>query len=149
MNRETNSADDVDISSGHTSGRWGPGFTNKDNSLMVNLFSKFKGFEVFGTYEYMKGTTLSTADVKFNQYAIEGIYRFGKRDQYYGGLRYNYVKNDADQSVNRLQIGAGWYILESMLLKLEYVDQNYTEFITDYGPDAGFDGVMIEAVVSF
>lgn len=149
MNRITNNASDVDISSGHTSGRWGPGFTNKDNSIMVNLFSKFKGLEIFGTYEYMKGTALSTAEVNFNQYAVEGIYRFGKRDQYYGGLRYNLVKNDADQSVDRLQIGAGWFILESLLLKLEYVAQNYSEFISTYGPDAGFDGVMIEAVVSF
>ncbi len=149
MKPETNNASDVDISSGHTTGRWGPGFTNKDNSVMVNLFSKFKGFEIFGTYEYMKGTTLSTADVKFNQYAIEGIYRFGKREQFYGGLRYNHVQNDADQAVDRLQIGAGWYILESMLLKLEYVDQNYSEFIANYGSDAGFDGVMLEAVVAF
>ena len=97
----------------------------------------------------MKGTTLSTADVKFNQYAIEGIYRFGKREQFYGGLRYNHVQNNADQAVDRLQIGAGWYILESMLLKLEYVDQNYSEFIASYGSDAGFDGFMLEAVVAF
>ena len=149
MKRETNSANDVDISSGHTSGRWGPGFTNKDNSLMVNLFSKFKGFEFFGTYEYMKGTTLSSADVNFNQYAIEGIYRFGKHEQFYGGLRYNLVQNNNDQAVDRLQVGAGWYILESMLLKFEYVNQNYSEFIANYGADAGFDGVMAEAVVSF
>jgi len=149
MNRVTNSADDVDISSGHTSGRWGPGFTNKDNSVMANIFSKFKGFEVFGTYEFIKGTNLASAEVEYSQYAVEGIYRFGKREQYYGGLRYNHVQNNADQSVDRLQIGAGWFILESMLLKLEYVDQNYTAFISNYGADAGFDGVMLEAVVSF
>lgn len=145
----TNDASDVDISSGHTTGRWGPGFTDKDNSLMVNLFSKFKGFEVFGTFEYQKGTSLGGSDLEFSQYAFEGLYRFGKQEQFYGGVRYNLVQNQADQSINRVQIGAGWFILKSVLLKLEYVDQNYTEFISDYGADAGFDGLMIEAVVSF
>ena len=116
---------------------------------MVNLFGKFKGLELFGTYEFLKGTTLAAADVEFSQYAVEGLYRFGKREQFYGGLRYNYVQNDADQSVTRLQIGAGWFILESLVLKLEYIDQNYSEFVASYGPDAGFDGVVLEAAISF
>lgn len=149
MKNVTNNASDVDISSGHTTGRWGPGFTNKDNSIMVNLFGKFKGLEIFGTYENMSGTSLGGSDLNFSQYAIEGLYRFGKEEQFYGGLRYNMVQNKNDQSINRLQIGAGWYIIKSVLVKLEYVDQNYSEFITQYGPDAGFDGLMFEAVVSF
>jgi hypothetical protein len=149
MNRITNNASDVDITNNHTSGNWGPGLTNKDNSFMMNLFGKFKGFEVFGTYEYLKGTDLAAAEVEYSQYAVEGLYRFGKKEQFYGGLRYNYVQNNDDQSINRLQIGAGWYILKSLLIKLEYVDQNYSEFIANYGPDAGFDGVVMEAAVSF
>ena len=116
---------------------------------MVNLFGKFKGLEIFGTYENMSGTSLGGSDLNFSQYAIEGLYRFGKEEQFYGGLRYNMVQNKDDQSINRLQIGAGWYIIKSVLVKLEYVDQNYSEFITQYGPDAGFDGLMFEAVVSF
>ncbi len=155
MKRETNSASDVDISSNHTTGRWGPGTTDKDNSLMFNLFVKFKSAEFFGTYETAKGNYLSGNEFKFSQIAAEGIYRFGSTDQFYGGLRYDFVKGNTDlysagnQSVNRIQAGAGWFILKSTVLKVEYVNQKYTDFISIYGSDAGFNGFMFEAAVSF
>jgi len=149
MNKVTNDPDDVDIAENATSGYFGPGTTSKDNSLMLNLFGRFKGLEIFSTYERMAGKSLANLDLKFNQFAIEGLYRFGKNEQFFGGLRYNLVQNDTDQSVNRLEVGAGWFILESIVLKAEYVDQNYDGFTTTYGPDAGFDGFMIEAGVSF
>ena len=149
MNRETNSANDVDITKNHLSGSWGPGLTNKDNSIMVNLFSQFKGLEFFGTLESFKGTTLSGASSQFTQYAGEGIYRFGGQNQFYGGARYNKAWNDLDQSISRLQLGAGWNMIESVLIKLEYVDQKYNGFISSYGPEAGFKGIMFEAGISF
>ncbi|MBN2213487.1 MAG: hypothetical protein JW723_04525 [Bacteroidales bacterium] len=155
MNRVTNSIADTDIKSNHTSGRWGPGITDKDNSLMINLFGKAKGFELFGTYELASGEYASDNKFRFSQIGIEGIYRFGSHEQFYGGARYNLVSGDTntpvtgDQSVNRIQFGAGWYILESTVLKLEYVKQNYVDFIADYGDDAGFNGLMIEAAISF
>ena len=145
----TDSPDDVDITKGHTSGRWSPGLTNKDNSFMVNLFSKYKGLEVFGTVESFKGTLLSGATSEFQQYAAEGIFRFGSKEQIYGGLRYNYVKNNLDQSISRIQIAAGWYIIQPVVVKLEYVKQTYNDFISLYGADAGFDGLMFEAALSF
>ncbi|MEA1887155.1 MAG: hypothetical protein U9N72_08110 [Bacteroidota bacterium] len=49
MNRVTDSEEDVDISSNHTSGRWSPGFTDRNRSLMFNLFARYGGFEFFGT----------------------------------------------------------------------------------------------------
>jgi len=64
-------------------------------------------------------------------------------------LRYNTVNNSLDQSVNRFQLAAGWFLIEQVLLKLEYVNQNYNEFTTLYGEDAGFKGVMFEAAISF
>jgi hypothetical protein len=155
MKNITNSSSDVDIKSGHTTGRWGPGITDKDNSLMVNVFGKAKGFEVFGTYEMASGKYGSGSEFKFSQIGIEGLYRFGGQDQFYGGARYNLVTGDTDtsvsgdQSVNRLQAGAGWFILESTVLKIEYVKQNYVDFISGYGADAGFNGLMIEAAISF
>jgi len=155
MNRITNAAADVDIKSNATTGNWGPGSTNKDNSLMVNLFVKAKGFEVFSTYEIAKGTYVSGKEFKFSQIAAEGLYRFGGRDQFYGGLRYNLVNGDTDlsiagdQSVNRIQVAAGWFMLESTVVKVEYVNQSFTDFIASYGADAGFNGVMIEAAISF
>lgn len=150
MNRQTSTgANDVDITKNHLSGNWGPGLTDKDNSIMVNLFSRYKGLELFGTYETFRGTLLSGASSEFNQYAAEAVYRFGDSDQFYGGIRFNKAWNDADQAVTRLQVGAGWSIIESVLLKAEYVNQKYDNFITQYGADAGFKGVMVEAAISF
>jgi hypothetical protein len=116
---------------------------------MVNLFTKYKGLELFGTFENTTGTgAFSGADFAFAQYAIEALYRFGKDEQYYAGGRYNGVSNDQDQSVSRYQIGAGWFITESILLKAEYVNQDYDNFV-QYGNNAGFNGVMVEAAISF
>jgi hypothetical protein len=149
MNREKFSPGDVDITVNHTSGNWGPGSTNKTNSYMLNLFTKYKGLEFFGTFENFKGVLTSKADSRFTQYAVEGLYRFGGREQFYGGVRYNEVNNDLDMSVNRVQVAAGWFMLESVLIKLEYVNQQYADFIAQYGADAGFKGMMFEAAISF
>lgn len=149
MNRVTNSANDVDITKNHMSGRWTPGLLRKDNSLMVNLFSQFKGLEAFGTFETVKGTTLGGGSIAYSQYGAEGIYHFGGQDQFYGGVRYNKAWNQADQSISRIQVAAGWQMIEYVLIKLEYVNQKYNGFISDYGADAGFKGVMLEAAISF
>jgi hypothetical protein len=149
MNRITSSANDVDVTKNHTSGNFGPGTTNKDNSFMVNLFTKYSGFEVFGTYEKFKGTLPNGTESEFCQFAAEGLVRFGKSEQFYTGLRYNTVSNNLDQSVSRVQLGTGWFLIEHIVVKLEYVIQNYNEFLTAYGKDAGFNGVMLEAAISF
>jgi hypothetical protein len=155
MNRQTFNATDVDIKSNHTSGNWGPGIGTKDNSFMVNLFAQAKGAEFFGTFESASGLYANDTKFKFSQVAAEGLYRFGGKRQFYGGIRYNYVKGDTDtgtpgdKSVNRINIAAGWYIIPSIVVKLEYMDQNYKDFIPEYGADAGFNGAMVEAAVSF
>lgn len=149
MNRITNNAADVDITKNHLSGNWGPGITDKTNSLMLNLFTKYKGLEFFGTFEKFNGTLLSGAESGFSQYAAELIYRLGSTEQFFGGARYNNAWNDLDQSVSRFQAVAGWFMTESIVIKLEYVNQVYSEFISSYGPEAGFKGVMFEAAISF
>lgn len=149
MNRTTNSPADVDITVNHTSGTWSPGFTDKNNALMINLFSRFKGFEIFGTFENMNGTSLGGTTIALSQYAAEGIYRFGENDQFYGGLRYNRAWNKNDQNITRFQAAAGWKMIENILLKLEYVNQHYNGFTSLYGSEAGFKGVMVEAAISF
>jgi hypothetical protein len=155
MNRITNASTDVDIKANHLSGNFHPGTANKNNSFMFNLFAKTKMVELFGTYETAKGIYASGNEFQFSQFAVEGLLRFGGQQQFYGGARYNIVKGNTntavnnDQSVNRFQLGAGWFIIPSIILKLEYVDQNYVDFRQTYGEDAGFDGFMIEAAVSF
>ncbi len=149
MNLATNSPNDVDPSVNHLSGNWGPGFTDRDNSLMLNLFTKYKGIEFFGTCETVSGTpAFGGASFKFTQYAVDGLFHFGKDEQFFGGARYNYVKNNTNESVDRVQISCGWFLTPNILVKAEYVDQNYNNFIM-YGDNAGFNGVMIESTISF
>jgi len=150
MKPQTDNASDVDPASGHTSGRWGPGFTDKNNALMVNFFGGFYGFELFGTYEYTKGTSaFGGAKYTYQQFAVEALYRFGKEDQFYGGARLNRVSNQDDELINRIQIGAGWFLTSNILAKVEYVNQNYKDFGLYKEADAGFKGIVVEAAISF
>ena len=149
MNRITNSPNDVNTAMNHMSGTWVPGFTDKDNSIMANLLVRYRFLELFGTYETVSATSaFGGAEFKYTQYAGEGIVRFGKEEQFYGGFRYNYVKNDTGSSVDRIQAGGGWFLTPNILVKAEYVNQNYNNF-NIYGGTGGFNGVMVEAAISF
>jgi hypothetical protein len=148
MQRQTFNPADVDISANFLTGLWGPGTTRKDNSLMANLFTKFHGLELFGTLEAAKGTTVAGADFNFKQYAVEGLYRFGGSEQFYVGAKYNAVKNQTPSRVNRVEVGAGYMPVKNIILKAEYVKQNYKQFDI-YGGNGGFNGAVVEAAVSF
>lgn len=144
-----------------TSGQINPEFTNKVTAFTVNPFIKFKGLELFGTYEVAKGVQAATTTVpdpetrKFTQMAGEVVYRFLKNEQVFVGARYNTVKGQLvgytdDISINRLQLSAGWYTTKNMMIKLEYVTQKYNDFVaTDYRNGAEFSGLMLEAAIGF
>jgi hypothetical protein len=93
-----------------TSSRVNPGFKDNVTAVMINPFVKFKGLEVFGTYEISKGNSqiengeIQSTDVtlpaltklekrEFNQYAIDALYRFANEKMYIGG-KYNVVEGD-------------------------------------------------------
>lgn len=147
MNPVTLGATGTDIKSNHTNGRWGPGGTEQLTSTMINTFIKYKGAELFGLYEVADGKT-SKADFKFTQLALELLYRFGGESQFYGGGKYNTVKNQDDAKVTRTEIGGGWFMTDDIVVKLEYVNQEYNKFAT-YTDGAGFKGMMLEAAISF
>jgi hypothetical protein len=150
MNRETFTAASVDITSGHLSGNWSPGTLTKDNSLMLNLFGKYKGAEIFGTYEKVTGTNTSNISIGMDQIALEGLYRFGSSENFFTGVRYNKVEDTkSTMEVKRMQAIAGWYMLKSVIIKVEYVKQDYTDFISSYGAKGSFNGVMVESAISF
>ena len=142
-----------------SSGRFtGLGIANKINAISINPFIKFKGLELFGAYETIKGRTNAErdgAERKFNQIAVEGLYRFLPNEQAYLGARYNQATGRpqgfaADMSIDRIAVAAGWFPTKNMLLKGEYVIQNYKDFPTnDYRNEAEFSGFMIEAVIGF
>jgi hypothetical protein len=52
--------------------------------------------------------------------------------------------------VDRTAFAAGWFMTKNILLKAEYVDQKYKDFVsTDYRSGGKFNGYVIEAVVGF
>ena len=71
------------------------------------------------------------------------------------GARYNVVQGELaglaeEVSVDRVEIGAGWFITPNIMLKGEWVTQNYDDFPSrDIRAGGKFDGFMIEGVVAF
>jgi hypothetical protein len=128
------------------SGRWTPGSGQTEmNSYMANIFAKYHGLEVFGIFESMKGVR-NNADQHFTQTAIQALYRIGT---FYAGTRLNKVSNNDGSAVKRTNLGGGWYMVDNVLIKLDYVIQKYD------GPAHGeidggkFNGLVLEAAISF
>ncbi len=141
-----------------TSGRFNPGLTNQINSVIINPFIKFKGVEVFGSYEIAQGRTYAEdldAKRKFTQLAVEGVYRFLANEQLFVGARYVQASGrpqgfTQDVSIDRLAFAAGWFPSKNLLLKAEIVNQNFNDFPTnDYRNEGKFNGFFIQAVVGF
>ena len=128
------------------SGRWGPGSGQTQmNSYMANLFLQFHGLEVFGIYEDMKGVK-SNADQHFTQTALQAIYNIGP---FYVGTRLNKVDDNAGSKVTRTNFGGGWHMLDNVLIKLDYVTQKYDGSAHGNIDGGKFNGMVIEAAVSF
>lgn len=168
---ELNSANPSSTSGAGTplafSGRFNPGFTKKVNAVMLNGFLKAGGMELFGTYENASGRNArETANRTANQYAVDAVYRFGKAEKIFIGARYNAIaakmadnatgtgggaiKYNGDVKVNRFAAAGGWFLTRNVMLKGEYVIQNYKDFpAADFRAGGQFKGYVIEAVVGF
>ncbi len=140
------------------SGRIIPVFNHQVKSLMLNGFVKYKGLEFFGTYEQAEGRMnfeLEGSTRKFTQLAGEVVYRFLPREQLFIGARYNTVSGtqlfqNNEVTVNRMTMSAGWFPTENILLKAEFVTQNYEDYTPyDYQYEGEFRGMTIQAVVGF
>ncbi|HVU94206.1 MAG TPA: hypothetical protein VHE34_03240 [Puia sp.] len=138
------------------SGRLNPGFGYKVDAAMFNAFAKIAGFELFGTYEYGEGRgTTEKINRHFNQYAVDGVYRFGHKENLFVGARYNGVTAELKGinsaiTVNRFAAAAGWFLTKNVLLKGEYVTQSYLDFPTnDYRSGGQFHGYVVAATVGF
>ncbi len=139
-----------------TSGRINPGFSDEMTGVMVNPFVKFRGVEFFGMYETAKGRNATeTTKREVKQSMAELVYRFLPGERLYVGGRWNSVTGNLgvvapDADIVRTNIGGGWFITPSLLLKAEYVNQEYKNFIaTDIRNGGKFKGFMFEAVTSF
>jgi len=148
------------------SGRVNPNFSKKVDAIMFNGFLKVGGVELFGTYETSKGRTKQEVNSRnANQLAGDVVYRFGKDETFYVGGRYNianvtFAKAGAvpataatanfDAKINRTALAGGWFMTKNILMKAEYVVQNYKDFPQgDYRNNGQFKGYVIEAVVGF
>lgn len=142
-----------------TSGRFNPRFS-KHTAFQINPFVKFKGLEFFGIYEMVSGDKADAEGMtggSYSQIGAELLFRFGTREQFYIGGRYNMVSGEdtedaATKTMDRMNFGGGWYMTDNVQAKLEYVQQNYTGdgFEGDPTYDGGeFGGFVLEAVIGF
>jgi hypothetical protein len=137
------------------SGDLQPGFSRKVTAWVVNPFVQYRGLELFGNFEQAKGRNgVETSDRTWTQLAGDGVYRF-LRNQLYVAGRYNTAKGrvaggTSDVTIDRTEIGGGWFLTSNLEAKAEYVQQNYRDYpVTDIHHDGKFHGAMFEAVVSF
>lgn len=145
------------IGGGDWSGRInGAGFRDNVTAFMLNPFVKVQGLELFGTLEWIEGSSANEPqDRSVNQYGVEAIYRFLADEQLFVGARYNVVDGEllasgSDVSVDRWQIGGGWFVTPNVLAKVEYVQQNYNDYpATSIFHEGEFSGLMIEGVIMF
>ena len=141
---------------------------------MGNLFARIYHFELFGTYEVAKGNTgldvtHNVVPFTFQNSSIEGVYYFGKHDQFDVGARFTSVHKNAisgygfntvtkkfaiapvgAMQTERIQAVLGWKLTDNIVTKFEYCKQTYSNFTT-YGTNGipFFEGLMVEAAISF
>jgi hypothetical protein len=143
------------LEGGSFSGRVNPGMRDKVTAFQINPFIKVRGLELFGIIETASGRAANEVeDRTWNQYAAEAIYRFGPREQIYFGGRYNVVNGPLasghDVTVDRFNIGGGWFVTPNVLAKIEYVNQSYDGYpSTDARHGGRFNGIMVEGVLAF
>ncbi|MBD98791.1 MAG: hypothetical protein CMO34_03025 [Verrucomicrobia bacterium] len=138
------------------SGRFSPGFW-KYSAFQLNPFVKWKGLEFFGIYELVNGDQSETAtEGSFTQIGAELLYRIGEEEKFFLGGRYNQVsgedtKDAAVKTIDRLNIGGGWFMTDNVMVKAEYVNQSYSDdgWIGTVYQGGNFNGVMMEAAISF
>ncbi len=146
---------EASATSNFRSGRYDPGMRNEITAFMINPFVKYKGLEFFGTFETAKGKADAETDKRTaTQLAGELIYRFGNNENFYIGGRYNTVDSEdpsgSDITINRTQLGFGAFLTKNILTKIEYVNQTYDGYdTTSIFHDGKFNGVLLEAVISF
>jgi hypothetical protein len=138
-----------------TSGMINPGFRNEVTAVQINPFVKYGGLEVFGVFERAEGKgSAEAARREFNQQAVDVVYR-APGEFLYVGARYNKVKGRLagftdDVEADRWQFGGGFFLMNSVLMKLEYVTQEFKGYpATNLRNGGKFKGLIAEGVVAF
>jgi hypothetical protein len=109
----------------------------------------------------LNGSAAGAPEETWNYYAADAVYNI--TPTLYAAARYSAATTDmlqgaaTDGSVRRYQIGGGFWLTRNVLMKVEYVDQQYSGFragqVVNNGIDAGkspsFKGVISEVSFSF
>ena len=93
----------------------------------------------------------------FTQLGGELLYRFGADEDFYVGGRYNTVNGSMtdggdEMTINRFNVGGGWFLTPNVLAKVEYVNGTYDgdAYVGDaLYEGAEYSGVVLEAAISF
>ncbi len=139
------------------SGRLNPGFSEEVHAFMFNPFVKYKGLEFFGTAETANGRSITEKTTRTaTQYAADLIYRFPKnKENFWIGFRYNTVTAGlkgitGDVTINREAGSLGWFLTKNIMLKAEYVNQEYQGYPSNNILNGGkFNGTVLEASIGF
>jgi hypothetical protein len=138
------------------SGRLNPGFSEEVNTVMGNLFLKYKGLELFGTAESAKGRTITEKTQRqATQYAFDAVYRFTKKENFWVAFRYNTVNAALQGYTNNVTIqreagSIGWFLTRNVMMKAEYVNQVYMGYPANNILNGGkFYGYCLEASIAF
>jgi len=143
------------LDAGAWSGRVEPRFSNGYTSFMINPYVQVGGLNVFGVIESTKERTVNgNGGNSAQQYAVDVQYFISP--QVYLAGRYNVVTGDllnassSSAQVNRVQFGAGWFMTKNILVKGEYMSQEYKKgFTNNLYQGAKVHGVMVEASIGF
>ncbi|MEN7547683.1 hypothetical protein AAG747_07180 [Rapidithrix thailandica] len=132
----------------------------KITSYQLNSTLVFDRLEVFGTYEWINEGDMDGADSDetleetWTQIAVDAKYNL--TDKLYISGRYNvaneqeYQSIDSDRQVVRIQGGLGFMLTKGLLLKGEYVHQEYKNFgVEDARYGAEFNGPLLEMSFNF
>ncbi len=137
------------------SGELRPGFSNTVHAYVVNPFIKVGGLELFGNIETATGKGDAEITKRtLRQQVGDVVYRFFG-DRVYVAGRYNRVEGQMpgianDITVNRSEVGGGWFVTPIVLAKAEFVTQNYHGFpITNILSGGHFGGFMLTGSVAF
>ncbi len=145
---------DLDEGGSDFEGRFNPRFRQM-TALQFTPSLQWKGLEFFGLVELVMNSE-DQGNGSYTQLGAELLYRFGKRRNFYAGARYNNVSGEdregaETKTINRFNIGGGWFITKNVLAKVEYVTQEYKDagWAGSKYDGASFDGIVIEAAISF
>ena len=137
------------------SGNFDPGLKDRIQAIEVNPFLKWRALEIFGVYENARGRgATETIDRTSEQLAADVVYRLLANERAFVAARWNTVNgtlagNLAVQAVRR-QVGVGFFLTPSLLMKAEYVRSTYNNYPAANIRRGGFfDGIMIEAAIGF